>query len=94
MAISKSPQKAGYVEGVGKRSKKRSGELSTSIRIPIGENKKYHRAAKAENRSFNSWALTTLSREADRILAALNNKIPGDGPTARAMRAASRGTTK
>jgi hypothetical protein len=52
-----------------------------------------HRAAKAEKRSFNSWAGIVLLREAEKVLRE-STKIPGDGPTAKAMRAASRGETK
>jgi hypothetical protein len=59
----------GYVKGVGKRSLKRSGLISTSVRLSVADNKKFHNAAKAENRSFNSWAFLALQREANRVLA-------------------------
>jgi uncharacterized protein (DUF1778 family) len=81
------------IEGVGQRSKKRSGTVLTGLRIPADEIRVMHRAAKADKRSFNAWAVIVLFREAQKVLKN-TNKIPGDGPTARAMRAASRGETK
>jgi hypothetical protein len=58
-----------YVQGVGNRTKKRSGTITTSLRLSVADNKRLHLAAKADNRSFNAWAYVILSREADRILA-------------------------
>jgi hypothetical protein len=82
-----------YTKSAGQRSKKRSGVVLSTIRIPVADSKTMHKAAKVEKRSFNVWAGITLLREAERVLRN-STKIPGDGPTAKAMRAASRGEAK
>lgn len=52
----------------GPRSKKRTGHITQSIRIPVSDNKLLHRAAKEDGRSFNGWAINVLMREANKIL--------------------------
>jgi hypothetical protein len=85
--------KSGYTKGVGQRSKKKSGLVLAQLRIPVADSKLMHKAAQKDKRSFNIWAGLVLLREAEKVLKLYNN-IPGDGPTAKAMRAASRGETK
>lgn len=63
MSTSKKPTTVGYGMG-GQRSKKRTGNITQSIRITVADNNLMHKVAKGEGRSFNSWAATVLRREA------------------------------
>jgi hypothetical protein len=74
----------------GQRSKKKTGIVVQSLRIPVKDNNLFHKAAKADKRSFNTWANIALMRAARKH----KPKVTPDGPTAEAMRVASRGTTK
>lgn len=58
----------GYVRGVGRRSRKRTGIVVQSIRLLAADNKTMHKAAKEEGISFNGWASRVLIREAEKIM--------------------------
>jgi hypothetical protein len=66
MSTAKQPSTVGYGMG-GQRSGKKTGIIVQSIRISVADNNKMHRVAKAEGRSFNSWAAMVLKREAEKF---------------------------
>ena len=67
MSTSKKP-KVGYGRLGGQRSDKTEGIITQSIRITVAENNQMHKVAKAEGRSFNSWAAWVLLRETRKAL--------------------------
>ena len=66
MSTSKKTTTVGYGMG-GQRSKKRTGKITQSVRLTVADNNLMHKVAKGLNRSFNSWAATTLINEAVKI---------------------------
>lgn len=58
----------GYGRLGGQRSDKTEGIITQSIRITVADNNRMHKVAKAEGRSFNSWAAMTLLRETNKAL--------------------------
>lgn len=67
MSTSKKSKAVGYGMG-GQRSGKTDGIITQSIRITVADNNRMHKVAKAEGRSFNSWAAMTLLRETNKVL--------------------------
>lgn len=52
----------------GRKSKKRTGFVTQSIRLEVADNKTIHAAAKSARQSFNSWAVDTLIAAAETAL--------------------------
>jgi uncharacterized protein (DUF1778 family) len=53
---------------VGRPSKKRTGYISTSVRLTPDENRDLRKAAGYVKTSFNGWAVETLRRAAKTII--------------------------
>jgi uncharacterized protein (DUF1778 family) len=45
---------------VGRQTKKKTGYITTSIRLLVEENKRLRKAAAIKGFSFNMWAINTL----------------------------------
>jgi hypothetical protein len=68
-------------------SKKKSGYISTSLRMTVADNRTLRKAATFEGLSINHWSLRILLAAAKRRV---NKGKFDDGPTAERMRQASR----
>jgi predicted HicB family RNase H-like nuclease len=53
---------------VGRPSKKRTGYISTSVRLSVEDNRDLRKAAGLVKVSFNGWAVETLRRAAKNII--------------------------
>jgi hypothetical protein len=60
----KTPQRIS-IRGVGRQTTKKTGYITTSLRLLAEENAKLRKHAKKVGMSFNGWACNTLLKEAE-----------------------------
>jgi uncharacterized protein (DUF1778 family) len=53
--------------GVGRQTTKKTGYITTSLRLLAEENRELRAAAAVEGLSFNGWAVNTLLKQAKNI---------------------------
>lgn len=63
------PKTMPFVASKGRRSKKRTGMIVQSLRMPVADNTLVRRAAKISRMSVNGWGVKAILDAAEKVIA-------------------------